>query len=490
MRRRPASFDDMAMPDPGPPSSTAGAGFGLFVAVTLAALLALGVAGAVRGVNADEGFYVAAGEQVGRGARPYADFFYPQMPYLPLLEAAVFSVTGTSLVAARMLSVVPGALLAGLLAVAAARRAGGIGIGVAVAIAYVTHVLVLNYVTVVKTYGMSNLFLVCALLLVGGDDSSPRRCLAAGVCAALAVGIRLPAVAVLSVLFVWCWFGSSRQALAFAAGAAVAGLPALILAANDPQAFWFDNVGFHNLRREIVGFGPIVAQKLRVLMRWLFVPQNLMVWAMAGAGLYLGSRREVLAAACAAAIGALYLYATPTYLEYMVQLLPFLLLAAIPAIGALLSRRRLAAVIAVLWVFGLGLALRPATAGTVRAAKTELWSLTTVDAVVSYLREHSEPDEPVLSWWEGYPVLAGRPGFKEVGFWQSNAGKKMSPELRRRYHIAAEEDVKRIIEARTPRLIVFPQDVWPGLRDAIERGYRQAALFGVVQVYERRPGNA
>jgi hypothetical protein len=66
----------------------------------------------------------------------------------------------------------------------------------------------------------------------------------------------------------------------------------------------------------------------------------------------------------------------------------------------------------------------------------------------------------------------------------------MSPELRRRYHIAAEEDVKRIIEARTPRLIVFPQDVWPGLRDAIERGYRQAALFGVVQVYERRPGNA
>lgn len=475
------------MPDTVPSPMTARAGIGLFVATSLTALLVFGGAAMVRGVNADEGFYLAAGERVAHGAQPYADFFYPQMPYLPFVEAGVFALTGTSLFAARMISVVPAALLAGVLALAAVQRERRVAVGIAVAMAYGTHVLMLSYVTVVKTYGLSNLLLVVALLSVVDGSSSLRRCGVAGACAALAVGTRLPAAAILLVLFLWCWTGGSRRALAFAAGAVLAGLPVLVLAAYDPQAFWFDNVGFHDLRREIVGFAPIVAQKLRVVVRWVLVPQNLIVWCLAAAGWYLGSTRERLSLLCAAAVGALYLYATPTYLEYMVQLLPFLLLASVPAIGALLARPRLATIVALVWVIGLGIALRPAAAGSPRAAKSELWSLTNVNAVTRYLREHTTPGESILSWWEGYPVLAGRATFNEVGFWQSNAGKKMSPELRRRYHVASKDDVRAIIEARTAALIVFREGDWQDLRDAMDRGYRQAAQFGAVRIFERRP---
>lgn len=473
----------MPRSDPGPLPE--GSGPGLFLAATLTTVALFAAVASVRGVNADEGFYLAAGELVGRGHRLYADFFYPQMPYLALAQAGLFAVTGVSLRVARLLSVVPAALLAGVIAVAAARWEGRIAVGALVAVAFATHALALSYLTVVKTYGLSNLCLVAAVLLVAGKPDAWRS-VAAGACAALAVGTRLPAAAVAAVLAGRCLLSGARPALAFAAGAAVAGLPALVVALHDPPAFWFDNVGFHSLRREISGFGPIMAQKLGVLGRWLLVPQNLVVWTVAVAGLYLGAARQRLAFGCALAIGAVYLYVTPTYLEYMVQLLPFLILASTPALSALLLRRQLAVAVACVWLVGLALAFRPAEAGSHRAEKIALWRLERVEAVARYLQQRTAPGDAVLSWWEGYPVLAGRPGFTSVGFWQSNVAKKMSPALRRRYHVAAEEEVGKIIEAQAARLLVFPDGVWTGLREVIDRNYRELARFGAIRVLEAR----
>lgn len=472
----------MKAPDRAPP----GAGVGLFAGVTIAALIVFAAVAGRHLVNADEGFYLAAGRDVASGLRPYADFFYPQMPYLPYAEAAVFSVSGVNLFAGRMLSAVPAAVLAGVLAVATARRTRRLDAGIAVAGIYGLHALSLNYLTVVKTYGLSNLFFTCGLLLTLSKDLSWRRAAAGGACAALAVGLRLPVLAVLLVLLLWSLRSGSRQAAAFAVGAAIVMLPLVVIAARDPGAFWFNNVGFHELRREMVGLGPVLAQKTGVLLKWVAVPQNTILWCLALVGWWRGSAREACALLCAAALGALYLYATPTYLEYMVQLMPLLLIAAAPAVVGLLDRRRFAVAVAAVYLVSLGVSLRPATAGSPRAMKNELWRLDTVETVADYLRQHSQPSDTVLSWWEGYPVLAGRPGLTEVGFWHSNIAKKLPEEQRERYRVAAESDVRELIEAGVARLIVVPEGQWKALRLAIDAGYERLEAFGRIEIFTRR----
>jgi hypothetical protein len=438
-------------------------------------------------INEDEGFYLASGLHIAQGLRLYADFFYPQMPYLPYAEAGLFRVTGASLSAGRLLSVVPTALLAGLLAIVAAKRTNDTATAIFVSSAYMLHALSVNYLTIVKTYGLANLFFVSAVLLVTSKHLSVRDAAAAGSCAAIAVGVRLPMVAAALVLFAWSMRAGVRPAIAFAAGAVVASIPVLVIAAQDPQAFWFGNVGFHELRREIVGIGPILTQKMGILAKWIFLPQNLVLWCLAIAGWRRGSARETCALLCAAALGLVYLYATPSYLEYMVQIIPLLLIASIPAAAMLFQRSRLVP-LAVCAVYGMSLivALRPASADSRRALKNELWNLPTVERVVSYLQEQSDPEDRILSWWEGYPVLAGRPGFRDVGFWHSNVGKKLPEDLRRRYHVASAVDVRQLIESKQPRLIVCPEEVWDELRPSIAKGYIRAEVFGRVEVFVRR----
>ena len=66
----------------------------LFVVVCGAEVALLGALAARGVVQVDEGFYMTAGWRVLAGRRLYADFFFPQMPYLPYVEAAVLASPG------------------------------------------------------------------------------------------------------------------------------------------------------------------------------------------------------------------------------------------------------------------------------------------------------------------------------------------------------------------------------------------------------------
>jgi hypothetical protein len=458
---------------------------GLFVACFAVALLVLATVAAYRGVNADEGFYLAASWRVLSGQRLYADFFFPQMPYLPLLQAGVLSVSGAGLGAGRMISVVGGALLTGILAVAAARATGNRSAGAAVAAAYLGHALVLKYVSIGKPYGLADLASVGAFVLLAGPRVGIPRGILAGIGAAVAVGTRLPTLAVTPVLL-WLAARRDRRTLgAFVRGAAVASTLCLWAATQDPGNFWFGNVGFHALRREISGVAPVLLQKGAVLLKWVLWPQNLVLCALAATGLAL--RRQAAPAVAAAAVMAMvYLTATPTYLEYFVQVVPFLLLAAAPAIDAGLRRRTRAAVLAAVYAVALVVALRSPPDASPRGAKAQMWRRTTVDAVVDYLRANSGENDRILSWWQGYPILAQRQGFDGVGFWESNVAKKLAADERRRVHVMGREELVRLVRDAEPALIVFAEGTWQEVRVAARERYRLATTFGSIQILERR----
>jgi len=459
----------------------------LFVGACLLEIICLGTLAAQRNVNADEGFYLVAGLRVLEGKALYRDFFFPQMPYLPYAEALAMAVAGPSLLAMRWIGVVSGSLVAGLLAVVIARQTQSMLAGVVGALAYTTHSLILGYLSIIKTYGISNLGLVAAFASLA-LPRKPRRLtvLIAGLWAGIALGARLPALAAVAVLLVWSWRLGSRYAVAFCAGACVASLPWIWTAIESIDHFWFSNFGFHSLRREISGIGPLLSQKLFVLAKWTLLPQNAVLWIGAIAGGWMSGRRAAPALACALMLSVAYLAATPTYLDYMVQIIPFLLLAAAPVIPKLVNRRMALALVVLVWVGGLVAARRIAPGDSVRGVKAKLWEGKAVRAVASYLEENSNPDDRILSWWEGYPALAGREGYIGVGFWESNVSRKLSREERQRYHILHDDDLRRLLAEGEPRLVVFPQGVWEGLQAELGQRYVLAHEQGAIRVFARK----
>lgn len=458
----------------------------LFAAVVLFEAALLGSVAARLGVDADEGFYAFAAREVHSGQRIYTDFFFPQMPYLPYVTAPFLDADAPSIMPGRAVNVVSGALTAGLLAWAAAAWSGRMAVGLTVGAMLAASPLYLLLLSVGKTYGLANLGLVAAFLLLARPQLGIAGAALAGACAAVALGARLPAAAAVVVLAAWSLRHGGRPFLAFAAGGVVASLPWLVVFARDPEAFWFCNFGFHELRREITDFGAIVSQKANVLAKWTLLPQNFLLWVLAAVGVWREPRIGVPALACALALALGYLAATPTYLQYFLQLMPFLVIAAVPAIAVLVDRRVLLGIAAIVSLVGLGWALRPPADGSKRAERIEAWRLDHVTEVAAYLRDHTRPGDRILSWWEGYPLLAHREGFTGVGFWESNVAKKLPPERRRRHHVLGREEVAALIETRAPALIVFPEGTWEEHAAAVAAGYHRVRTFGALQVWAPR----
>ena len=85
-------------------------------------------------------------------------------------------------------------------------------------------------------------------------------------------------------------------------------------------------------------------------------------------------------------------------------------------------------------------------------------------------------------------MLSDRPGINGVGFWESNAARKLGPTRSRRFHVVGREEIRELIRRREPAAIVVADGIWPLMRADIEAGYDAARRIDAVQVYFRRSG--
>lgn len=442
----------------------------------------------VRGIDQDEGFYLLAGRQVLEGLRLYTDAFFPQMPYLPWLEAAVFTIAGgPSLPAGRFLSVVPGAMTGALVTLLVWRQTRSRMAAAAGAVLSAFNGTLLNALAVVKTYGLANLGIVTAVgLVVSRRRDNGWLGLVAGLAAGFAVGVRWPAIAVAAVLAVVLLRTRSCSFLPFLAGVAVALLPLVLAVIRGPEEFWFCNVTFHEMRREISGWDAVLLQKAQIAARWFFLPQHAVLWALAAWGLVTARRVAAVPAACAVVLTAGYAWATPTYVHYAAQFLPLLIAAGGPALLRLGRHPALLGPLVLGYILAVYPAVRPVPPDHPLAAKREQWSLETVGAVADYVRAHTPPDGVVLSWWSGYPVLAGRREVRGVGFWESNVARKIPPAAARRFHVLQSRQVRAIIERGVPAAIVTADWAWQEMRDTMAAGYERTFSRAGVEVWLRR----
>ncbi|MCB0333540.1 MAG: glycosyltransferase family 39 protein, partial [Bdellovibrionales bacterium] len=131
-----------------------------FVGFAYFAFLALN-----RFIAADEGFYLLAAREVMSGRDLYLDFFYPQMPLLPIVGGMYFAVFGHTWIAARLACAIL-TIAIGALVYFRVRRESSHSCGLIASTLFFTSYFSLCWFTTYQTYALSTLFLFTAYYLI------------------------------------------------------------------------------------------------------------------------------------------------------------------------------------------------------------------------------------------------------------------------------------------------------------------------------------
>lgn len=483
-------------------------------------------------IDADEGYLLMAARLVSEGHWPYRDFFLPQVPLVPATFATVFALFGRSWLVARVFSGLVAVAMGWLVyreVLSSTRRWTS---GLFAAALFCFSGATIGWLTIVKGYGLSALFLLLAVLLVGtavrceeSRESPPNRgvdakLIAAGLAVGLAASTRLYAVLVVPALAVYLLaklgFGrpARRKIGLYAAGSLLGLVPTIVCFLRAPRAFLFDTVRYHAVREfgqdsllGTVGVKlPAVLKTMGIHALATYGERQWMAFAIVAA---LSAVARVLwrnKSRSPALVVALVLIAAsvlpnPFQSQYLCMAVPFFAIEAGRLLGMVLDRvvrqdRRWTWVTAAAaggyliyngWV---GLHERHrflhtgvSVDGVETTDRISRWQIPTVEAVARTI-----DDQRIAvgaSWWPGYFVstktsivveLANDFGFR--------AAAVLSPEDRRRMHVVSDLDVAEMISRRQPRLYV--EGNWANSPTASRlslSGYRLRATVGNARVW-------
>ncbi len=474
----------------------------------------------VRVIDGDEGYYASAARLVGEGGIPYMDFFYPQAPILPFVYGAWTKLDSYSLAWLRILS----ALL----------TTGSVGlwawflfkeydiypwVSLTAFLVFLFNPFLLSWGVVVKTFALGNFLATVTLICIwkAGLTRNAVWLLAAGISCGLLVSTRLLYAAVpiciASWLFIRIRIFSGLQPcssfLIFVAGIAIACVPALLLCMHDPNAFMFNNIGYHLLRSETPS--PLIhfQQAMSFLRDTVFVhPYMILLLVLAAIGAYdlvagavrrRGGNGFVGEVALVSTIALIVTSLTPLplYEQYLTSpLAPLMVPLVAVGIQLLWSKNRFVvfALMPIIVAFSISEfqhEKRPAS--SIRG-----WQLSTLDGVSRYIRNNTSESDTVISPWPGYACESGRrfmPAFEnQFGILVSE---QLTEAQRQHYHVAGKSAFISAIRSKLPKMVIIGAWVSPlfvtlndtdreELYQSLDQQYRLATQIEDVYVYERR----
>lgn len=498
----------------------------LAVLVCLAAWLvpiALG-----RLIDADEGYLLMAARLVGEGRWPYRDFFFPQVPLLPAVFATVFAVFGRDWLVARVFSGLMAVAMGWLVyreALSSTRRQSA---GLFATALFALSESTIGWLTIVKGYGLSSLFLLLAVWLVGETlrhEGEPGRwgvlsIVMAGVAAGLAASARLYTILVAPALAAYFLgkLGLGRRSLQrlglYATGSVLGLVPALVCFVRSPRAFVFDTLRYHAVREygqdSLLG---TFAAKLPAVLKTMgldalasYGERQWMAFAIvavlaAVARVCWGNRSVSPALLVALVLVAASVLPNPFQSQYLCMAIPFFAIEAGRLLGSVLDHvarqhRRWNVLVAAVaagylvyngWVACYGrhrfLHTGVAVDGIESTDRISRWRISTVEAAARAVDEQNIAAG--ASWWPGYFVssktsvvvdLANDFGFR--------AAAVLSPEERRRLHVVDDSEVAEMMSRHQPRL--FVEGNWASYPTASKlplAGYRLRATVANVKVW-------
>lgn len=302
-------------------------------------------------IAADEGFYLGAAKSWIEGKSLYHDFFFPQMPLTPWVYGIWMEVFGTSWKSSRALSAI---LSAGVGIIVFnhllqyGKKTAWLG-----TLLLCSHSLVFSWYPTSKTFALSVILLLGSTLLIdkSGKDLKTNnqflKFLFGGLLFGLSAETRL-FFAGLAPVMIYLVIRSSaaedrlKNIFSFVLGSFVAIIPCLIVAFQDMQTFLFNNLGYHLLRddNQLVEIAYLKFRILRTLLGLRNADQIegfqfviLMALAIA-AQIYISKRGQKISGTFIVAVGLFFInfLPTPTYFQYFSTLIPFMIMAAAPAI--------------------------------------------------------------------------------------------------------------------------------------------------------------
>ena len=452
-------------------------------------------------IDGDEGYLLMAARLVSEGQVPYRDFFLPQGPLLPAFFGVYFWGLGRSWLGARLLAGAIAIAMGWLVyreSLAATRRQTAALFATAL---FAFSGASIGWLTIVKGYGLSALWVLASLPLIGSVVREPTPPIegrhtslavaGVGVLMGLAASTRLYALLLMPTLAVYLVARLGRNRLTvrrlgyFALGCFFGLLPLSVSCAVDSKAFLFDTIHFHAVREfgqdsllgsatekmpaflRALGLHPEASLGGRQLMGLAIVAMMALLFRIRPRNTY-GS-----AAAC---VWPVLLVASalpnPFHAQYLCMLVPFLAIEGGILLAVLLDichqqRNHLrslgVAVCALIYLsyhLGVGWLERDrylhtgeGVPGVWSSDRVSKWQIENVESAAKAIDSLYIP--VAASWWPGYfvstrtsiiPALANDFGLR--------AADVLSPEERRRLHIASLAEVGEMIRQHNPRLFV------------------------------------
>lgn len=460
----------------------------------------------------DEGFYLLAAKLVMDGRIPYVDFFYPQGPLHPYIYGAWGFLTQASWSSARFFSALLGALSVTVLC-PYIRREVSLWAASAFVLMCATSELILPWFTLTKPYAATALALSLAFLSFCDPSSikNASRFLVGIFFLSLATQLRAYSIALLP-LFTLLWI-RRREALQVDTRTAwavvlvvISCLPSLILAMLGPDAFYFNNLGYH-LVRVADPRDASMSAKLDIVLKALGIraatrvgtlqPAILMAGFLLHLLIALFRRRVPSAAWCTAAVlFVVSLLPSPTHLQYFCLAAPFMIIAALEAVHELYAfvPRALSLVLSALciaaYVHGLPQALAVYVTGgpgVNGSNDTDAWSLTNADEIAGSINSLTAPGHFVMSEWPGYLYgthAAPLPGMENhFGF---VAAARLDESSRRRYHVITRPDSMAYIRDPNVRLVLVPHNKRRASYEALmsQSCFTEKAVIDSISLYQ------
>ncbi len=464
----------------------------------------------LRIIDGDEGFYLSAATSLAQGAQPYIDFFFPQMPGVPIFLAPFTGHGWTTLFLARAFGFICHLILALLIYNFSKSIFNNRILNLSLLFLAALSGPLLNWNSLAKPYPMSNLFFFASfvVLTLSIKQRKINYLMIFLTFAFLALAINIRAIflvfAPLYFFLLYFYFRSIKEVrfpyylLAVFLGLVLPSLYAIRLMFIAPDIFLFNNFGFHLLRAEDVALGKILLLKLAVLGKLLIQPHYLIPVVMAFWSLFIVNSRShrhdynawhrmvfQLAMVISAFIFVVYMIPHPVHVQYFNQTLPFLVIASIPALKVILEKS--ASVKALLAaVYLLGIVIYPALYILDIQDKYIDYRIPEAKKVTEAIRHNSSPDDLVLSEWVAYNVLSQRDqlaGGEFVGH-EYIFSSPIVPHSK--YNLLSNEKINELLRQEVPGLVVIkysPIETW---KTELDKNYKIMVKINNVFIYERK----
>lgn len=455
-----------------------------------------------RTVDADEGFYLAAAQRVADGMTPYIDFFYPQAPLFPYLFAPLSGAGIDSLIVLRILATLCGLGITIMVYSIARRTLNETGTALVAAFLVAFAGLSLTWHSTFKPYAFADLALMAAffmLVLALQRGVRPWMIFAAMFYLSLAANLRAVLVVLIPVFLSFMLRRKSgesttgRMLVAAFLGVTFPAIPAIYLLIQNPDAFFFNNLGFHLQREPIEPLTALLMHKLTVVGKFLALPQTILLLGATFAAWILMRQKYVerpvwysAAAAVAATLFLVYLIPTPTHLQYFQQAWPYLALLTLPVASFILQSAKMQPILrsaGVLYAIGIIPFVMLFIVSPRDNDRRFEWPQ--LRAIVDKIQSHSQASDTLLSEWAGYAALADRPqlpGSEHVGF---HFPLQIDAAQYRNYRLLTNSDIAAALNARRPELVVVDYKVYPEWEQALHDNYSRIDSSAQTFIYRR-----